>query len=188
VMADGDVNTVNMSFKKSTPPTKPRSSSTSVPRTNYNAIFDIFFSGVGQCDEGDCKAQKAFFDIKSTAKQQDAWKYKYLLDVDGNAFSGRFYAFLKSRSLVYKLAVFQEWHREWLKPWVHYIPLSLKGDEWVEAVRYFAGEATGKKEAERIALQGREWADKVLRNDDLEVWFFRLMLEYVFLFLCFFYS
>ncbi|RAL62260.1 hypothetical protein DID88_004828 [Monilinia fructigena] len=121
---------------------------------------------------------KQFFDVKDAAKQQDAWKYKYLLDMDGNAFSGRFYAFLKSKSLVYKMAIFREWHEEWLKPWVHYIPLSLRGDEWVEAVRWFAGEDVGKKEAERIALQGRDWADHVLRNEDLEVWFFRLMLEY----------
>jgi hypothetical protein len=28
-----------------------------------------------------------------------------------------------------------------------------------------------------LALQGREWAKKVLRNEDLEVWFFRLLLE-----------
>lgn len=150
-----------------------------VLRSDYSAIFDIFFSYVGQCDETDCVAQKEFFSIKETAKQTDAWKYKYLLDVDGNAFSGRFYAFLKSRSLVYKLAVFREWHEEWLRPWVHFIPLSLRGEEWVEAVRWFAGEATGKKEAERLALQGREWADRVLRNEDLEVWFFRLLLEYV---------
>ncbi|KAG9231861.1 glycosyltransferase family 90 protein [Amylocarpus encephaloides] len=149
-----------------------------VARTDYNSIFDIFFSHVGQCDDNDCKAQKQFFDIKGTAKQQDAWKYKYLLDMDGNAFSGRFYAFLKSKSLVYKMAVFKEWHAEWLKPWVHYVPLSLKGDEWIEAVRWFAGEPTGEKEAERLALQGRDWADKVLRNEDLEVWFFRLLLEY----------
>ena len=148
-----------------------------VPRSDYKEIFDIFFSHVGQCDETDCAAQKEFFDIKETAKQQDAWKYKYLLDIDGNAFSGRFYAFLKSRSLVYKMAVFREWHEEWIRPWVHYIPLSLRGDEWVEAVRWFAGETTGKKEAERLALQGREWAKKVLRNEDLEVWFFRLLLE-----------
>jgi hypothetical protein len=80
---------------------------------------------------------------------------------------------------VYKMAVFREWHEEWLKPWVHYIPLSLRGDEWVEAVRWFAGESAGKTEAERIALQGREWANKVLRNEDLEMWFFRLLLEYV---------
>jgi hypothetical protein len=148
-----------------------------VPRSDYKEIFDIFFSHVGQCDETDCAAQKEFFDIKPTAKQQDAWKYKYLLDIDGNAFSGRFYAFLKSRSLVYKMAVFREWHEEWIKPWVHYIPLSLRGDEWVEAVRWFAGEPSGKHEAERLALQGREWANKVLRNEDLEVWFFRLLLE-----------
>jgi hypothetical protein len=149
-----------------------------VPRSDFKEIFDIFFSYVGQCDPGDCAAQKEFFDVKQTAKQQDAWKYKYLLDIDGNAFSGRFYAFLKSKSLVYKLAVFREWHEEWLQPWVHFIPLSLRGDEWVEAVRWFAGESAGKKEAERMALQGREWADKVLRNADLEVWFFRLLLEY----------
>ncbi|KAJ8064399.1 hypothetical protein OCU04_006741 [Sclerotinia nivalis] len=149
-----------------------------VPRSDFKEIFDIFFSHVGQCDPGDCDAQKQFFDVKEAAKQQDAWKYKYLLDMDGNAFSGRFYAFLKSKSLVYKMAIFREWHEEWLKPWVHYIPLSLRGDEWVEAVRWFAGEDVGKKEAERIALQGRDWANHVLRNEDLEVWFFRLMLEY----------
>jgi hypothetical protein len=156
-----------------------------VPRSDFKEIFDIYFSHVGQCDPGDCDAQAEFFTIKETAKQQDAWNYKYLLDIDGNAFSGRFYAFLKSRSLVYKLAIFREWHEEWLKPWVHFIPLSLRGDEWVEAVRWFAGESSGKKEAERIALQGRDWADKVLRNQDLEVWFFRLLLEYFSLFLLF---
>ncbi|TVY75683.1 Beta-1,2-xylosyltransferase [Lachnellula suecica] len=149
-----------------------------VPRSDFKEIFDIYFSHVGQCDPGDCDAQREFFTVKPTAEQTDAWKYKYLLDMDGNAFSGRFYAFLKSRSLVYKLAVFREWHNEWLRPWVHFIPLSLRGDEWVEALRWFAGEPTGKKEAERLALQGREWAGKVLRNEDLEVWFFRLLLEY----------
>ncbi|PBP15967.1 capsule associated protein [Diplocarpon rosae] len=148
------------------------------PRTDFKELFDVHFSHIGQCDPEDCEAQKTFFDIKDKAEQKDAWKYKYLLDMDGNAFSGRFYAFLKSRSLVYKMAVFREWHEEWLKPWVHYIPLSLRGDEWVEAVRWFAGEPSGKKAAERIAMQGREWSNKVLRNDDFEVYFFRLLLEY----------
>ena len=149
-----------------------------VPRSDFKEIFDVFFSYVGQCDPGDCDAQKEFFDIKESRAQQDAWAYKYLLDLDGNAFSGRFYAFLHSKSSVYKMAVFREWHDEWIKPWVHYIPLSLKGDEWVEAVRWFAAEPAGKIAAEKLAIQGREWAAKVLRNDDLEVWFFRLLLEY----------
>ena len=149
-----------------------------VPRSDFKELFDVHFTHVDQCDPADCDAQKEFFSIKGWAKQNTAWKYKYLIDVDGNAFSGRFYAFLKSRSLIYKLAIFREWHDEWLKPWFHYIPMSLKGDEWVEAVRWFAGEAPGKKNAEKIALQGKEWADKILRNEDLEAWFFRLLLEY----------
>ncbi|KAI0166541.1 hypothetical protein GGR57DRAFT_447041 [Xylariaceae sp. FL1272] len=148
------------------------------PRGEFRDLMDIFFSGVGQCDPGDCVAQNNFFTIKSHASQQGAWAYKYLLDIDGNAFSGRFYAFLKSKSLVYKWAIFREWHMEWLKPWAHYIPLSLQGEDWVEAVRYFASSESGKKEGERLAKQQSDWAHKVLRHEDMEVWFFRLLLEY----------
>ena len=147
------------------------------PRTDYKDLFDVHFSHVGQCDPGDCDAQSEFFDIVKAAKQHDAWQYKYLLDIDGNAFSGRFYAFLQSMSLVYKMAVFREWHEEWLRPWVHYIPLGLTGDEYVESVRYFNEEPDGKVQATKIALQSREWAAQTLRNEDFEAWFFRLLLE-----------
>ncbi|ROW12721.1 hypothetical protein VMCG_00296 [Cytospora schulzeri] len=149
-----------------------------VPRGDYKDIINVQFSHVGQCDQGDCDAQVEFFQVGSRVEQQDAWQYKYLLDIDGNAFSGRFYAFLKSRSLIYKFSIFREWHYEWIKAWAHYIPLSLHGDEWLEAVRFFGDGDLGKKEAERLALQGRNWANKVLRKEDMEVWFFRLLLEY----------
>jgi hypothetical protein len=148
-----------------------------VPRSDFKDIFDVHFSHVGQCDPGDCEAQKEYFNLSEAADQQEAWKYKYLLDMDGNAFSGRFYAFLTSKSLVYKMAVFREWHEEWLKPWVHYIPISLRGDEWVETARWFGKEIAGKTAAKQIAAQGTEWANKVLRNEDMEAWFFRLLLE-----------
>lgn len=148
-----------------------------VPRGDYKDIINVAFSHVGQCDPGDCDAQKEFFQVTSRVEQQDAWQYKYLLDIDGNAFSGRFYAFLKSKSLIYKFAIFREWHYEWVKAWAHYIPLSLHGEEWLESVRFFGDGDLGKKEAERIALQGRDWANKVLRKEDMEVWFFRLLLE-----------
>jgi hypothetical protein len=90
---------------------------------------------------------------------------------------------------VYKWAIFREWHFEWLRPWVHFVPLSLHGEEWLEVVRFFGSEEgkketkegeefrLGGEEAERMALRGREWAEKALRNEDLEVWFFRLLLE-----------
>ncbi|KAG8534106.1 uncharacterized protein KY384_000950 [Bacidia gigantensis] len=150
-----------------------------VPRKDYNELIDVHFAHVGQCDPGDCDAQREYFDVLNPDKQNAAWGYKYLVDVDGNAFSGRFYAFLKSMSLVYKMAIFREWHEEWLKPWVHYIPLSLHGAEYVESVRYFHDEEEGRVQAARLAVQGREWADRVLRKEDFEVWLFRLLLESV---------
>jgi hypothetical protein len=95
------------------------------------------------------------------------------------------------------MAIFREWHSEWLKPWVHYIPLSLKGDEHLDLVRWFSGDqggsdskedtkvpdksgngdTEGEKKASEIAKRSTEWHDKVLRNVDFEAWFFRLLLE-----------
>ncbi|OJJ47649.1 hypothetical protein ASPZODRAFT_151119 [Penicilliopsis zonata CBS 506.65] len=109
-----------------------------VRRRDYGNYFDVKFTFIGQCDPDDCAAQEEFFEVVEPAGQQDAWAYKHLVDIDGNAFSGRYYAFLLSNSLVYKVAIFREWHDEWLKPWVHFVPLSLGGSEHVEAIRYFA--------------------------------------------------
>lgn len=155
----------------------PRWEARQVPRGDYRKFIDVSFSHVGQCDPGDCDAQAQFFDVKKRAKQHDAWAYKYLLDVDGNAFSGRFYAFLQSKSLTFKLAVFREWHGEWLKPWAHYVPLSPQGDDWLEAVRFFSNGSLGNGEAEKMAVASREWANKVVRKEDMEAWLFRLLLE-----------
>lgn len=149
-------------------------------RKDYAELMDVHFSHIGQCDPGDCDAQREYFKLAPAADQQDAWAHRHLLDMDGNAFSGRFYAFLQSKSIVYKMAVFREWHQDWLQPWLHYVPLSLRGDEWLEAVRFFStgeGGGDGKKLARKVAEEGREWASKALRNEDFEAWFFRLLLE-----------
>jgi hypothetical protein len=148
---------------------------TDIERKSLSKLIDVHFSHIGQCDPGDCDAQQEFFKVTERVDGQDAWYFRHLLDMDGNAFSGRFYSFLKSRSLTYKMGLFREWHAEWLKPWVHYIPLSLKGDEHLDLVAWFGENG---KEARRIAERSTEWHDRVLRNVDFEVWFFRLLLEY----------
>ncbi|RMD44859.1 hypothetical protein DV735_g338, partial [Chaetothyriales sp. CBS 134920] len=140
--------------------------------------FDVKFTFIGQCDPGDCDAQREFFGTVEPVNMFDAFASRYLLDIDGNAFSGRYYAWLLSHSIVYKLAVFREWHDDWLRPWVHFVPLGLHGDEYVESVRYFDQERSGQREAKHMAEASREWAQKVLRNEDMDVWYFRLLLEY----------
>ncbi|KAL1973743.1 hypothetical protein VTN31DRAFT_5303 [Thermomyces dupontii] len=149
-----------------------------VPRKSYQDLFNVKFTFIGQCDVDDCAAQEKFFDVAEKADPNWAWQYKYLADIDGNAFSGRYYSFLLSNSLVFKIALFREWHDEWLKPWVHYVPLSFRGDEYVESVRYFTEEEDGRIQGPLLAKQSKEWAQKVLRKEDMEAWFFRLLLEY----------
>ncbi|KAM3527912.1 hypothetical protein NHJ13051_002689 [Beauveria bassiana] len=149
-----------------------------VPRGDHRQLVDVHFSHVGQCDPGDCEAQKQFFEVKDVVDMQHAWRYKLLLDMDGNAFSGRFYAFLRSRSQVFKLALFREWHADWLRPWLHYVPMSVQGGDWFAATHYYGATAEGAAAAEGMAAASRAWAGKTLRKVDMEAWFFRLLLEY----------
>lgn len=147
--------------------------------SKYTPLIDIHFTGVGlQCDPGDCDEQRSYFTIAKPVNSQDAWKYRHLLDMDGNAFSGRFYALLRSHSAVFKLALFREWHDAVLQAWVHYVPLSFRGEEYFEVVRYASEEEEGKEMMAEMARESREWAGKVLRNVDMEAYLFRVMLEY----------
>lgn len=146
-------------------------------RDDYRDLVDLSFTRVVQCEEADCNSQEVHFNIQGPASQQDGWSSKFLLDMDGNAFSGRFHTFLRSSSATFKFAVFREWHSEWLKPWVHYVPLSLQGKEWLELLRYFSNGAVEDAQASDIASQSSIWADKSLRKEDMEAWFFRLLLE-----------
>ncbi|KAG6248002.1 hypothetical protein E4U24_002888 [Claviceps purpurea] len=147
-----------------------------VKRSEVDALLNVRFSHVGQCDPADCQAQIKHFGVKDMVDMNDAWRYRFLLDMDGNAFSGRFYALLQSRSQVFKQAIFQEWHRERLKPWVHYVPMSMRGHDWVELVRFYSSRSNTRAEA--MARASSDWAGKTLRKVDMEAWFFRLLLEY----------
>ncbi|OCT45408.1 putative capsular associated protein [Cladophialophora carrionii] len=126
------------------------------------------------------------------------FKSKYLIDVDGHSFSGRWHAFLQSKSLGLKATIFREWHDSRLLAWRHFVPVDNRYDDLYALLTYFIGYgkpykqhadegadlnpqvfiAPHDQEAQKIARQGREWANKVLRREDIEVYMFRLLLEY----------
>lgn len=76
------------------------------------------------------------------------------------------------------MTMFQEWHDDRLIPWVHYVPISLKMTELPETLRFLAQTKKGQAIAKNIAEQGSEWALKVLRQEDLGLAVFRILLEY----------
>ena len=47
----------------------------------------------------------------------DHWKHKYLVDMDGMGYSGRFFSFLESDSAVMKATVYKEFFEGWIQPW-----------------------------------------------------------------------
>ncbi|KAJ7352126.1 hypothetical protein DFH08DRAFT_774988 [Mycena albidolilacea] len=128
-----------------------------------------------------------------------AWGYKYLLDLDGMGYSGRFMAFLASDSVPVKATVYDEFFSGWIEPWVHYIPLSATYSEIYNIVAYFSGpppsalraaqladpntaSATAQEEGDRrlrrIARAGKQWKQTIGRTVDMEIYVYRLALEY----------
>lgn len=45
------------------------------------------------------------------------WSYKYLVDMDGMSYSGRFMSFLASDSVPVKTTVYEEFFSDWIQPW-----------------------------------------------------------------------
>lgn len=137
----------------------------------------------------DCTDQESEFALVSPSDFQDHWQYRYLFDLDGAGFSGRFLPFLQSKSLPFKTALFREWYDDRLTAWWHFVPQDLRLHGVWSTLAYFAG-IEGKtngndvymdahlKEGKLIAEQGRSWAGKVLRKEDMEIYFFRLLLEW----------
>ncbi|GAA5864865.1 hypothetical protein JCM3774_004254 [Rhodotorula dairenensis] len=130
--------------------------------------------------------------------------YKLVLDMDGTAYSGRFPAIMESRSAVIKSRLYIEALDDALIPWYHYVPLSLRLTELYHLLAYFFGLAPvprlakeqgfpapshtdldsirhGRAHEEdlfRIAMRGREWAQRCARQDDALIYVYLLALEW----------
>lgn len=149
-------------------------------KTSWSEVAHLFYlriTALAQCSEEACETMKQHFTSPPEAKEA-ALGSKYALDMDGNTFSGRYYRLLKSNVAVLKHTVFKEWHDGRLVPWVHYIPLSAEAEELGEIMRFLVEDEEGRAIGQSIASQGRDWARKTLRKEDLEVAFVRVLMEY----------
>jgi hypothetical protein len=143
---------------------------------DLHELFDVKLTAVIQCDEKDCEEQKEYFTLGDHEERSQQFQSRFIFDADGNAFSGRYYTLLQSRSVVLKQTVLREWHDERLVPWVHYVPISLGMEELPEVMRYLTSEG-GTQWAKEIANAGREWQAKALRREEFTIYLYRLMLE-----------
>jgi hypothetical protein len=113
-----DASEANKTITFADPPTTTNFVSAKVPaRAVNNDIMDVaFVKSVGYYPEGReaLLRDHRFADAVPLGKH---WSYKYLVDVDGMSYSGRFMAFLASDSAVLKTTVYQEYFSDWIQPW-----------------------------------------------------------------------
>ncbi|MCJ1365947.1 hypothetical protein MMC16_005072 [Acarospora aff. strigata] len=137
-----------------------------------------------------CYYTKDQFKMAPGMPMAEQFANKYLPDIDGNSFSGRYRGFLLSTSLPIKSTLFREWHDSRLVPWKHFVPMDNRYLDVYGILEYFLGyqgfedqdaenRVQGRDEAARkIAMAGQDWANKVLRREDMQVYVLRLLLEY----------
>ncbi|KAJ7898210.1 hypothetical protein B0H14DRAFT_2557250 [Mycena olivaceomarginata] len=93
--------------------------------------------------------------IFSFRKETLEYKYKYVLDIDGNTFSGRFLNLLKPGSRRCSKA-------DWIRPYEHYIPVKPDLSDLVEKVEW-AISYEGK--ARRIQETGKLFTHCVMTDE-----------------------
>jgi hypothetical protein len=128
-----------------------------------------------------CSYSSQFFEHTDPIPMSEQYKYKFLPDVDGNSFSGRYRGFLRSTSLPIKATIYHEWHDDRLFPWLHFVPMDNTFVDIYGIMDYFLGydgQDGHDDEARRIAEEGMEWADRVLRREDMAIYTYRLLLEW----------
>ena len=156
--------------------------------------FDVGLTDTWGCIP-DCGFYDEVFSIKKPIPLNEQFKDKYLIDVDGHSFSGRWRAFQFSKSLGIKATIFREWHDSRLFAWRHFIPLDNRYNELYSLMTYFIGNGSPSLndsqnqeesthipahdfEAKMIATQAQTWAQHALRDEDIEIYTLRLLLEY----------
>ncbi|CAN8098713.1 unnamed protein product [Discula destructiva] len=163
----------------------------SFTRTDAPAV-DVSFAGkFTHCDPAECRGMTSTFYgghnqalEPATTDFQDHWAHRHLIDVDGAGFSGRFLPFVRSKSTVYRATLFRTWLDERVHPWKHYVPLdvSLSGlwdVVWLVTRKFVVkGSDSEVPLAQQVAADGHDWAAKALRKEDMQVYVFRLLLEW----------
>jgi hypothetical protein len=148
-----------------------------VSTPKLQGLFETSISEIVQCDEEACDELKAALLPEGSQPDSSSYHHKYVLDMDGNGFSGRYYRILRSKSAVIKQTLLKEWHDDWLVPWYHFIPLSMQGNEVWEMMRFLSTDE-GDKVGAAIAESSTRWTETNIRKVDIELVTLRLILEY----------
>ncbi|PIS00777.1 MAG: hypothetical protein COT84_05570 [Chlamydiae bacterium CG10_big_fil_rev_8_21_14_0_10_35_9] len=107
----------------------------------------------------------------------DHYKYKYLLDIDGNySTSTRCrWILLSNSTLVKVMSQKSQWYYKALEPWVHFVPVEQDLADLEKHLNFLISNDTLAKE---IADQGQELGKAIFSKDMVELYVIRLLEAY----------
>ncbi|KAJ3558443.1 hypothetical protein NPX13_g9705 [Xylaria arbuscula] len=133
-------------------------------------------------DDKTCPYTSPHFEVIDGVDLAEQFTYKYLPDIDGNSFSGRYLGFLRSTGVPIKSTMWHEWHDSRLIAWKHFVPMDSRFGDYYGIMEYFLGYGKVRpghdEAAKKIAMDGKAWAESVLRKEDMQIYVLRLLLEY----------
>ncbi|WRT67909.1 uncharacterized protein IL334_004883 [Kwoniella shivajii] len=148
--------------------------------------YDMKLSGQPiQCSEmdGTCEDMKNEIQWAGHQGAEELNKHKFLLDIDGNGWSGRFRRLMSTNSMVIKMTMFTEWFQPHLIPWFMYVPAKLDFSDLTDIMAFFRGtpkhpELGFDETAAALARNGQCFVQRMFRMEDLQAYMMRLFLEY----------
>ncbi|KAK8064916.1 capsular associated protein [Apiospora phragmitis] len=171
-----------------------------VKTSEANDLFTIktSFTAPEKCEDQACQLAQAQFGFVAPPTDPEEkpdvavdHRYVMLLDTPDGPPPNLLGA-LRSNGVPFLSSIFREWYTERLMPWTHFVPVDLRFHGLHSTLAYFVGlkdrgrvngrerdaMADRTEDARWIAEQGRKWAEKAIRREDMEIYLFRLLLEW----------
>jgi len=141
----------------------------------YNKT-EVKFSDTVFCKPGGCEAVNGSVPFIEKQPFEQNWEYKVLIDLEGFAWSERFKKLLYSNSVVFRHEpIFVEFWQDWVKPWVHYIPIKFDFSDVEEKLDQVIA---GNKTVLSVIQLSTEFIHDNLRVEDIYCYIYRLLLDY----------
>ncbi|UKZ49335.1 hypothetical protein TrVGV298_003581 [Trichoderma virens] len=163
-----------------------------VSAAEANAVvpFSVGVTNSTACAADGCKLVEKAYGIRDDATEPLEYRYVLLMDEDDGP-PQQLLRTLRSYSVPLVSTIFRTWFTERLMPWLHFVPVDPRYQALHTTFAYFSGTESRPKvngretsmegrmaDAEWIVQQGQRWVTKALRDKDMEIYLFRLLLEW----------
>lgn len=174
-MVEGNVSILDVPMDASVPVGEPVQ--TPVARVNPAWMDVAYVDKPLSCEEraGTCQMFEKMFEFRRVQSRKEEGRYKFIIDVDGNGWSGRFKRLITSNALIFKATIYPEWYTSRIAEWVHYVPIQATYSDLYDAVAFFR---IHDDAAAKIAAAGKDWSRQFWRKEDMSAYLYRLLLEY----------